>query len=100
MRKTKLAKHQAGIKTSRKLEMDVDDLTPARVKDLLVGMSYPITKEEIVQHAERQGADGLALDILQMVPEGVYDTPLDVSQQIDLAFELRRETKARTAQSP
>lgn len=48
----------------------------------LKGMNYPATKDDLIEHAESQGADDNVLDTLEQLPEDEYETPADVSKAV------------------
>ncbi|GLY90739.1 DUF2795 domain-containing protein [Actinoallomurus iriomotensis] len=52
------------------------------VQKYLSGMSYPATKEQLVEHAKEKGAPENVLDELARLPEGEYDGPNRVSSAV------------------
>lgn len=57
-------------------------VNPIELQKSLKGMSYPASKDDLVQHAEKQGADDKILDALKQLKDGQFETPADVSQEI------------------
>jgi hypothetical protein len=55
---------------------------PIEVQKYLSGMDYPATKEELVEHAQKQGAPQDILEALKQVPEGEYEGPNKVSSAV------------------
>ena len=53
-----------------------------RVQKFLGGISYPATKEQLVNHARGNQADGEALSTLRSMPEREYSGPDEVSRAI------------------
>ncbi len=57
-------------------------VNPIQLQKYLKGMNYPASKEELVKHAEQQGADENVRSVLEQLPEQEYGTPADVSQAV------------------
>ncbi len=57
-------------------------VNPIQMQKYLKGMNYPASKEELVKHAEQQGADENVRSVLEQLPEQEYGTPADVSQAV------------------
>jgi hypothetical protein len=55
---------------------------PIEVQKYLSGMSYPTTKDQILEHAKSQGAPKEVQDALEKIPDGEYDGPNRVSQAV------------------
>ncbi|WP_242090052.1 DUF2795 domain-containing protein [Curtobacterium sp. DN_7.5] len=55
---------------------------PIEIQKYLSGIDYPASKDDIVATAEREGANGDALDALKNIPDGEYDAPTAVSSAI------------------
>jgi hypothetical protein len=53
-----------------------------KVQKYLSGVDYPTTKEDLVTHAQRKGADKEAMEALRGIPDGEYDGPNKVSQAV------------------
>jgi Protein of unknown function (DUF2795) len=57
-------------------------INPIQLQKHLKGVDYPASKEELIKHAQQQGADENAMSVLQQLPEQDYQTPTDVSQAV------------------
>jgi hypothetical protein len=57
-------------------------INPIQLQKFLKGMDYPATKDELVRHAEQQGADENARSVLERLPDQEYQTPADVSEAV------------------
>ena len=53
-----------------------------KVQKSLGGISYPATKDQLVEHARSQHADRDVLDALQSIPDQEYDGPNEVSKAV------------------
>jgi hypothetical protein len=53
-----------------------------KVQKFLGGMSYPASKEQLIEHARSKNADKDVLDALQNLPDREYDGPNAVSQAV------------------
>lgn len=60
-------------------------VNPIQAQKFLGGINYPASKDEIVQHAEGQGADENILSVLRQIPDRQYDGPNAVSHEISEA---------------
>ena len=52
------------------------------VQKALGGISYPATKEQLVEHARSKKAGKEALDALQEIPDKEYSGPDQVSKEV------------------
>lgn len=57
-------------------------VNPIQLQKHLKGVDYPASKEQLVQHAQKQGADENAISVLQQIPDQEYETPTDVSAAV------------------
>jgi hypothetical protein len=75
----------------------------AAVAEALSDLDFPATKEQIVQHAERRGADQ-AVQAVRALPLATYDNLAEVRRSVPLdRVEEEGQTateKARQARSP
>ncbi len=55
---------------------------PIQLQKHLKGVDYPASKQDLISHAEQQGADDKALSVLQQLPDEEYETPADVSKAV------------------
>lgn len=52
--------------------------SPANVTHHLKGIDFPADKNDLVEHARGNGADGEVIDVLKKMPDGQYATMADV----------------------
>ncbi|GGK90516.1 hypothetical protein Sme01_53280 [Sphaerisporangium melleum] len=52
------------------------------VQKFLSGVDYPATKEQLVEHAGKKGADEQAMQALRRLPEKEYDGPNGISKEL------------------
>ena len=57
-------------------------VNPIQLQKHLKGVDYPASKEQLVQHARKQGADENAISVLQQLPDEEYESPTDVSEAV------------------
>ncbi|WP_017314639.1 DUF2795 domain-containing protein [Mastigocladopsis repens] len=57
-------------------------VNPIQLQKHLKGVDYPASKEQLIQHAQKQGADDNAISVLQQIPDQEYETPTDVSAAV------------------
>jgi hypothetical protein len=57
-------------------------VNPIQVQKYLSGMSYPASKQDIVEKARQEGADETTLAALEKMPDESFETPADVSQAL------------------
>lgn len=55
---------------------------PVEVQKCLKGVDYPATKQDLIQHAQKQGADEKICSTLEQLPDQEFSTPANVSQAI------------------
>lgn len=58
------------------------EVNPIQLQKHLKGVDYPTSKEDLVKHAQNQGADKQALSLLQQLPDKEYESPTDVSKAV------------------
>ncbi|MBB6472699.1 DUF2795 domain-containing protein [Sphaerisporangium rubeum] len=46
------------------------------------GVDYPVTKEQLLEHAKSHKADEKAMEALRQLPEGTFDGPNAVSKAV------------------
>jgi len=56
---------------------------PNLIESLLEGMPLPARRDEIVEHAEIEGADDDLLAALRALPDREYDTTDDVGESLN-----------------
>ncbi len=57
-------------------------VSPAYVQRFLSGIDYPVSKEDLVNHARSQGADENVIRLLQGLPGNRFESAADVSKAI------------------
>jgi hypothetical protein len=57
-------------------------VSPIDIQKALSGLDYPASKEQIVQHAEKNGADAEVLDALRKIEDREYEGPSGVSKAV------------------
>ena len=55
---------------------------PIDVQKTLAGVSYPCSKEDLIEHAKSNGADQDILDGLQKLPDGEISGPDQVQKAV------------------
>ncbi|QLE56299.1 DUF2795 domain-containing protein [Nostoc sp. TCL26-01] len=56
---------------------------PVQIQKHLKGVDYPANKQELIQHAQRQGADQKVISLLEQLPEeDEYENPTDLNKAI------------------
>jgi hypothetical protein len=54
---------------------------PIQMQKFLAGMDYPASKDALVEHARKKGADEEVLRKLEAMPDRTYDGPNAVSAE-------------------
>ena len=57
-------------------------VNPVQVQKFLGGLDYPASRQDLLKHAEQEGADENVRSTLEQIPDQKYETPADVSQAI------------------
>lgn len=57
-------------------------VNPIQLQKFLKGMEYPASKEDLIKHAKKQGADNKVMETLQQIPDDEYEKPTDVNHAI------------------
>lgn len=52
--------------------------SPANVTTYLKGIDYPAGKDQLVKHAQQNGADSEVVDVLKGMPDQKYENMADV----------------------
>lgn len=52
--------------------------SPANVSTYLKGIDYPAKKDQLVQHAQQNGAESAVIDVLNKMPDQEYENMADV----------------------
>jgi hypothetical protein len=56
--------------------------SPIDIQKALAGMDYPASRDQIVAHAEQNGADAEILDALRGIDDREYEGPSGVSSAV------------------
>ncbi|AFY47859.1 Protein of unknown function (DUF2795) [Nostoc sp. PCC 7524] len=56
---------------------------PVQIQKHLKGVDYPANKQELIDHAQQQGADRNVISLLEKLPEDEeYETPTELNKAI------------------
>ncbi len=55
---------------------------PIEIQKDLKGVDYPATKEDLLEHAKKNGADKNVQQLLEQIPDQEYAKPTDVNKAI------------------
>lgn len=55
---------------------------PVNIQKHLAGVDYPASKEDLMDAAENNNADESVLNMLRMLPEKDYESPMDVNEAL------------------
>lgn len=56
--------------------------SPAAIQEYLGGMDYPVSKQDLIEHARQQNAPQEMVAVLERVDDGEYNSPTDLTQAI------------------
>jgi hypothetical protein len=69
--------------TQQKEEMiTMAHVSPAEIEKNLKGINYPAKKQDLIKHAQQQGAQPEVVETLRELPEENFNSPIDVSKAI------------------
>ena len=54
------------------------ETSPTRIAECLSGISFPCSKNDLVNHARQRGCSGDSLNVLQSLPDRQYTSVADV----------------------
>lgn len=57
-------------------------VNPIQMQKYLKGMDYPASKQQLLEHAKREGADDNVCATLERLPDDEYETPAEVSKAV------------------
>ena len=57
-------------------------VNPIQIQKFLKGVNYPASKGDLLENAEREGADEDVRTTLEKLPDQEYETPADVSKAL------------------
>jgi hypothetical protein len=64
-------------------------INPFQLQKYLKGMNYPASKQDLIAHAQQQGADEHARAALEGLPDEKFQTPADVNKAIGQGYRAR-----------
>lgn len=57
-------------------------VNPIQLQKHLKGMDYPASKQDLLNHAKKEGADENILSTLEQLADEEFETPADVSKAV------------------
>jgi hypothetical protein len=57
-------------------------VNPVEIEKYLKGVNYPANKQDLIKHAQQQGAPKEVLETLKQVREETYNKPTDVARAV------------------
>ena len=57
-------------------------VNPIQLEKYLKGVDYPASKNDLIKHAQQNGADQRVLDTLKQLPDRTFDGPSGISKAI------------------
>jgi hypothetical protein len=57
-------------------------VNPIQLQKFLSGIDYPARKQELINRAQKSGADNNVMDTLKALPRDDFNSPNDVSEAI------------------
>jgi hypothetical protein len=57
-------------------------VNPVQLQKDLKGISYPASKQDLIKHAQKKGANENICSILEKLPDRQYDAPTEVSKAV------------------
>ena len=58
------------------------NVNPVEVQRHLAGLDYPVTKDEVIAHAERNEAPQDVIEALQALAEEQFDDPSEIQEAL------------------
>ena len=59
------------------------DVNPIEVQGSLGGVNYPASKQDLINHAQKQGnKNDKVVEVLNQIPEKEYQSPVEVSKEV------------------
>ena len=56
--------------------------SPANISNYLGGIDFPAGKNDIVEHAKKNGAESDVMKVVEALPEGQYENMADVMKGV------------------
>jgi hypothetical protein len=57
-------------------------VNPIQLEKYLKGVDYPANKNDLIKHAQQNGADQQVLETLKQLPDRTYEGPAGVSKAV------------------
>jgi hypothetical protein len=57
-------------------------VSPVEVEKCFKGMNYPAKKEDLIKHAQQQGANQDVMEVLKEMRDQDFNSPIDVSKAV------------------
>jgi len=57
-------------------------INPIQIQKYLGGVDYPVKKQDLLKHAEQNGADQNVRSALEQLPDESFEMPADVSKAL------------------
>lgn len=57
-------------------------VNPIELQKHLKGLDYPASKEDVINHAEKNGVDQEIKSVLEKLPDEEFETPTDVNKAV------------------
>lgn len=59
------------------------DVNPIEVQGSLGGVNYPASKQDLINHAQKQGnKNDKVVEVLNQIPDKEYQSPVEVSKEV------------------
>ena len=78
--------------------MESAKVSAAKIQVYLNGIDYPADKNELVDHAEENGAPDEVMAILRQLADKQYTSPADVEKEFGRIKSAARESAARESE--
>jgi hypothetical protein len=62
--------------------MDTVPVNPVEVEKCLKGVNYPAKKQDLIKHAQQQGANQDVMEVLKEMRDTEFNSPIDVSKAV------------------
>jgi hypothetical protein len=72
----------AGQKSSEGGRGDPEKANPAAVERHLKGITFPASKQDLIERAEMNGAPSDVMSVLNRMEKTEYHSPIDVSKEV------------------
>jgi hypothetical protein len=64
------------------MTMPMSNMSPTEVEKYLKGVNYPIKKQDLIKHAQQQGANQDVMEVLKEMRAQEFNSPMDVSKAV------------------